>query len=236
MSKESIRQYLVALSVTLTIFGSLSLYLFARRGYFDLSIVNKSFASTSALLLALVLLLGPLSRFYNRFDKWINYRKELGILALFTSVAHVYIVMFPLAYGGPLDLFKAMPLAAYPGLIALLIMVFLFALSFEKVKARLELSRWWKFQYTGARLAGLAVLMHLSVLKAPGWIRWITYQEDLSNLANPRLLPASMLVGFFSLFVLLVRLSELFGARFARIFTPVCLALIASYTAYLFAR
>lgn len=234
MKNEVVRQYLVAAAVAAGLVGGLALYLTARRGYFDLSIVNKSVANSSLLLLGIVLLLGPLCRLYRRFDKWVNYRKELGILAFFLGAAHVYLSMFPLARGGPFSLFGAKPLAASLGLVGLLLMFFLFLSSFEKIKNRLGVARWWKIQYTGVRFAAIALLLHMTLLKYSEWGKWLS--GDTGNIAIPSLPPASLLVALFSAFVLLVRLSELAGIRIARITVPVSFFLLVVVSSWLFLR
>lgn len=230
--KEALRQYFVAGLISIATTGGLILYLTARRGYFDLSIVNKSLASGSLIMLGIVLLIGPLSRLYQRFDTWINYRKELGILAFFLGVVHVYLSMFLLAKRGPFGLFQSRPLVAYSGLLALVIMVFLFIISFEKIKAKITTVKWWKMQYWGARIAALAVLFHMTVFKYPEWGKWLA--GDAGKLAIPSWPPASLLVALFSAFVLLVRISELFGPKAARFLTPVWLGTVIITSVLLF--
>lgn len=235
MTKESIRQYSVAVVTTFGLATAVGLYLTFRRGYFDLSIVNKSLASTSLMLLGIVLLLGPLSRLYQRFDKWVNYRKELGILGFWLGAGHVYLSMFPLARTGPLGFYQGKPLAAYPGLAGLVIMFILFILSFEVMKTKLGAERWWKTHYRGVRLAALAVLFHMSVLKYSEWFKWLG-GETGKKLAQPEWPPASLLVAVFSGFVLLVRLAEIFGLRAAKALVPLFSLAALGVTGWLFLR
>lgn len=232
--KENIRQYLMAATAAGFIVGSLVLYLTARRGYFDLSIINKSLASGSLVLLGIVLLLGPLSRLYQRFDKWVNYRKELGILAFLAGAIHVYLSMFPLARRGPFGLYQSRPLAAYLGLAGLLIMAALFLLSFEKIKSKISAAVWWKTQYTGVRIAALAVLLHMTLFKYSEWGKWLG--GEVGKLARPDWPPASLLVAVFSGFVLLVRLTEMFGLRAAKTLVPLFSLAALGTTGWLFLR
>ncbi|MBI2309501.1 ferric reductase-like transmembrane domain-containing protein [Candidatus Collierbacteria bacterium] len=230
--KETLRQYLVAGLVSIATAGGLILYLTARRGYFDLSIVNKSLASTSLILLGIVLLLGPLSRIYNRFDKWINYRKELGILAFLTGAVHVYLSMFPLARRGPFGLYQSRPLVAYTGLLGLVIMTYLFIISFEKIKQKIGMAKWWKMQYWGARITGVAIFTHMAVFKYPEWNTWLG--GEAGKLARPGWPPASLLTAIFISFVFLTRFSELLGAKTAKFLTPVWLAAAVIISVLLF--
>ena len=77
------KQYAAAILSALIIFGFLSIYLFFRRGYYDLYIANKAFAGAGTILLGLVLLIGPLSRifagFANLYVKFDSIRHNLII-------------------------------------------------------------------------------------------------------------------------------------------------------------
>lgn len=234
ISKETVRQYTVASIVAAGLITFLSVYLTVRRGYFDFSILNKSFASTSLLLLGIILLLGPLSRVYNRFDRWLIYRKEFGIVAFLIGLTHVYLAMFPLARRGPFGFYLARPWSAFPGLAGLVIMAVLFAFSFEPVMKKLEQTTWWKLQYRGVRLAALAVLFHMSILKYPEWLAW--YTGEAGTLAHPSFPPASLLVALFSTFVILVRLTELFAHKSIRTLIPVYALLTIGTATWLFLR
>lgn len=234
ISRESVRQYAMASIIAAGLMTVLALYLTVRRGYFDLSILNKSLASTSLLLLGVILLLGPLSRVYDRFDRWLIYRKEFGIIAFFLGTMHVYLAMFPLARRGPFGFYLARPESAFPGLAGLVIMMILFAFSFEIVKQKLEQTTWWKLQYRGVRLAALAVLFHMSILKYPEWLSW--YQGNAGQIAKPSFPPASLLVALFSVLVLLVRLTELFSHRAVRTLIPVYALVALGTAAWLFLR
>lgn len=235
ISKESVRQYAVATAVSATVMATLSLYLFVRRGYFTLTIANKAIAATALVVLGIVLLIGPLCRVYDRLDRWAIYRKELGILAFIASAIHVYLSMFPLSRGGPFGFYLARPAPAAFGLFGLLLMIGLFIISFESIKNRLGASRWWKLQYRGVRLAGIAAALHLAVLKAPGWIDWWNGRFP-TDVARPSLPPASLLAALFAVFVLLVRLSEVTGRTTARYVIPFLFFLSVGAGALLFLR
>src|SRR4030066_1094629 len=73
--KYQFQQYGTALAVAAILFIALSLYLFYRRGYYDLYIANKVFAGSSAVLLGIVLLIGPGSRLFSFPDRYVQFRK-----------------------------------------------------------------------------------------------------------------------------------------------------------------
>lgn len=221
MTKETIRQYLAAVIVTALISGGIGYYLFARSGSFTPSIANKSLADVSLILLGIVLLAGPLSRLYSRFDSWVNYRKELGILAFVTGAIHVYLSMFVLARRGPLGLYQSRPLVAYSGLLGLVIMAYLFIISFEKIKQKMGVAKWWKMQYWGARITGVAIFVHMAVFKYSEWNTWLSGKAE--GLARPDWPPVSLIVAVFFAFVILTRFSEALNAKAGRFLTPVWL-------------
>lgn len=235
ISKASVRQYAVASIVSLLVLTLLSLYLFVRRGYFTLAIANKAVAATALVVLGFVLLLGPLSRIYDRFDRWVLYRKELGILALVAAAIHVYLSMFPLSKGNPLGSFFTNPVPATFGLIGFLTFLGLFVFSFGRVKNKLGDTIWWKLQYHGVRLAGIAAVLHLVMLKTPGWVNWWNGRFP-TDVERPSLPPASLLAALFALFVILVRLSEVFKKHIARVLIPFLGFAILATTGWLFLR
>ena len=52
--KYQLQQYGAALVVAIPVFVSLSLYIFYRRGYYNLYIANKAFAGDAAILLGII--------------------------------------------------------------------------------------------------------------------------------------------------------------------------------------
>lgn len=223
---ESVRQYAVAIVVTAVTVWLVYRYAVVRYGVEGLSSFNKSLATSTLFLLGIVLLLGPLSRLFTLFDYTLKYRKELGVLTFFTGATHVYLSMFPLARRGPWGFYMSQPVSAYAGLTGLVIMFFLFLLSSAAVERVIGTRVWWKLQYWGARLAFVAVAFHMIVLKYSGWGSWFADRDSLP--------PLALLATVFAAFVLLVRLSELFGSRAARIITQLFFITTAIFTVWLF--
>ena len=82
------QQYGIALAAAAILFIILSLYHFYRHGYYDLSIANKNFALAATALLGIVILIGPGSRLFSFPDRYVQYRKELGIVAFSLALIH----------------------------------------------------------------------------------------------------------------------------------------------------
>ncbi|OGG30079.1 hypothetical protein A2973_02510 [Candidatus Gottesmanbacteria bacterium RIFCSPLOWO2_01_FULL_49_10] len=224
-SGENIRQYAVAVGVVIVTVLGLRHYTIAA-GSTGLSSLNQSLAASTLVLLGVVLLLGPLARLYGIFDGFLKYRKELGVMTFFTGAAHVYLVMFPLARRGPFGFYLAQPVSAYAGLTGLVIMFILLVLSVSVVERAIGTRVWWKLQYWGARLAFVAIVLHALVLKYAGWGRWISQRMGLP--------PLGFLAGVFAAFVLVVRISEVFGSRPARTVTAASFLTAVVFTAWVF--
>lgn len=207
--KYQLQQYGMALAVTIPLFVILSVYLFYRRGYYDLYIANKIFANVSTILLGIVLLIGPLSRLFSFPDRCVQYRKELGIVAFFLALIHVIVSRF----------FLSSNLSSWPfifGLVATIVLVAIFFISFERAMAIIGRERWWKLQYWGIRFAFILVLLHVFIMKWGGWVKW--YKAGGSgDLIHPEWPGAGLLVGWFMIFVIILRLAELAGPRFGRL-------------------
>lgn len=216
MNKEQIRQYSVATIFGLVLFILLSGYLFLRRGYFDLYIINKVSAGASLIILAVVILIGPLSRLYDRFDSWIIYRKELGIVAFVLALAHGAISFFFLSDRFSVAYFMNHLATFILGFTSVFVLGYLFILSFERIINFLDRKKWWLVQSWGVRIAGILVFLHVFLLKYPGWVNWYI-KGGSSELARPYLPPASIIAFAFAFFVVLVRLSEFSGKKIGRV-------------------
>lgn len=226
---ERVRQYVVAGVMTALTVTGIYQYAVVRYGVAGLSSLNKSLATSTFFLLGIVLLLGPFARQFAIFDRFLKYRKELGILTFYTGLVHVYLSMFPLARRGPWGLYLSQPLSAYSGLAALFIMFFLLIFSLGVIENMLGVKLWWKIQNWGARIAFILIVFHMTVLKYSGWGTWFATRE-------PSLPPLAILGAVFAIFVVLVRLSELFGPQKARFVTQFSFFLTLGFTIWLFAK
>lgn len=215
--KYQLQQYGVALVTAISIFAALSLYIFYRRGYYDLYIANKAFAGDAAILLLVIFVLGPFSRFFNIFDKYLQSRKEIGITAFFLALAHSVISLFFLP--GKFSLARYFSGLNWPfifGLLGILVLIFLFLLSFKRLETWLGDVRWWKLQNWGLRLTVALVVLHVFVMKFPGWLKWYQVGSE-PGLARPGLPGASLLLAWLMFFALLIRFAEFGGMKFGRI-------------------
>lgn len=202
--KYQFQQYGAALAVSIVIFAVLSVYLFYRRGYYDLYIANKIFANVAAILLGIVLLIGPLSRLFAFPDRYVQYRKELGIAAFFLALIHGIV-----SRSGTLN---------WPfvfGLTATIILIAVFLISNDRAMAKMGREKWWRFQYWGIRISFVLVFLHVFIMKWSGWVKWYKVGGG-KELVHPEWPGAGLLVAWFMVFVVLVRLAEFISPKFGR--------------------
>lgn len=212
---HEIRQYGMAfIAGALPIFTFFSLYIFYRRGFYDLYIANKAFANTAAVLLGIVLLIGPLSRYFSFPDRFLQYRKEFGIIAFFSALIHVIVSLFFLPHIFPFALYTtAMYWPFIFGIVGITALTALFLISNEVAANAIGRRTWWHMQNWGVRIVFALVFFHVYVMKWQGWLKWYEIGGE-KKLAHPELPGGGILAGWFMLFVVLVRLAEFGGPRF----------------------
>lgn len=214
---SSFRDYLIATLITACILVGFSLYLFLRRGYFfdapltaDLLYVpNKALAGTAMTLLAFTFLIGPITRYFDRFDQWLSYRKEIGIVAAFLAVAHglVSYYLLPLKFPNEWIEFSTPEFGA--GLVGVLFLVLLYILSFKKIILLVHGGPWWFLQRWGLRAVIILTLIHVFALKWSGWVTWLKQGGSITpELAHPFMPGLGILVTLFIVWVVVVRLYE----------------------------
>lgn len=216
---SSLRDYVIAtlIAAALTVF--LGLYLFIRRGYFFdapptadmLYVPNKALVGVGTILLAFTFVIGPIVRYFDRFDKWLGYRKEIGIVGAFFVFSHAIISYFflPLKFGQAYFTLDSLEFVA--GLIGVFLLVLLFIISFKKAIGLIGASRWWFLQRWGLRLVIAFTLIHVYVMKWNGWIKWLKQGGSVNptaELTNPQMTGLGLLVMIFVTWVVIVRLYE----------------------------
>lgn len=226
-------QYIGSFTLALVLFTILSIYLFFRRGYYDLYIANKIFAGVSAILLGIILLLGPLGRLFSFVDRYVRYRKEIGITAFFLAFTHGMVSLFFLPSKFPLS--KFLTPINWPfvfGFCAFILLIIIFSVSNQFSMNLIGRKTWWRLQYLGIRFVFVLIFLHVFIMKWNGWFNWYKNGGG-KELVRPEWPGAGLLVGWFILFVFIFRLSGFISQKLEKIiwFTGICiLPLIYAFT------
>lgn len=214
---SSFRDYVIALLIASALTAFMGLYLLVRRGYMldapptadMLYVPNKVIVGAGTVMLAFTFLIGPIVRYFDRFDTWLGYRKEIGIVGGFLVFFHTIISYFFLPLKFPQSKLDLDSMTFGAGLIGVFILLFLFIISFKKAINLIGTSRWWFLQRWGLRLVILFTLVHVYSMKWNGWMKWLKQGGMPSaELANPHMAGLGILVMLFVTWVVIVRLYE----------------------------
>ena len=215
---SSTRDYFISFFIALTLATILSAYLLFRRGYFFdapptadmLYVPNKVLAGTGMAILAFAFLIGPIARYFNRFDNLLQLRKEIGIVGGFFALMHAIVSYFFLPLKFPQEKLDLLGVPFGAGFLGSALLIFLFILSFKSIIARMEGKTWWFLQRWGLRIVIALTLVHVFSMKWNFWVKWIKSGGKASaELANPWLPGAGILVSMFIAWVVIVRLYEM---------------------------
>ena len=214
MNKEETSQWLKALGYTLIIFVLFSVYLYLRRGYYNLYIINKVFGSTAVIVAAATLIIGPLHRKFASLARFMGIRRELGLIALGLAIAHVGASLMLQDHFKIPDFYIRIKYPLIFGITAVLVWLYMAFISRSSQIAKLGAGVWKKRLSLGGKLAFLAIFLHLTVMKYQGWFTWLRGQtKQTPELANPSYPPASLFVFFAMLSIIIFRIANDFVCR-----------------------
>lgn len=211
------RDYIVAVLIGAGITIVLSAYLLARRGYlFDAPatadmwyVPNKALAGAGVLMIALTFLIGPITRYFKGMGTWLQYRKEIGIVGGFLAIGHGFVSYMMLPKKFPQSRFNWENENFVWGVIGVVLLTFLFIISFQKMIGWIGSARWWFLQRWGLRFVIVATVMHVAPMKWSGWAKWFMEGGKVTpELAHPLMPGAGILVSLFVAWVIVVRLYE----------------------------
>lgn len=156
-------------------------------------IILKGFTNTGYFLIGFSLLLGPVAKFYNYFDKFLTYRKQLGILGFIYVLIHgvvgtlIYVVPNPSILW---DNYWAVAL----GITSLYLLFICYAISEIIVIRTLGPKKWRRLIRYISYTAFTIATIHIYLAKLPVWQNYLN-----SDIILP---PLSLVLFSFGIFVL----------------------------------
>ena len=149
---------------------------------FSLFTTEKCTAIASAYCLALALALGPLSRFFSSFDKFLPYRRTLGLTAAFMTIPHVILVIvylpmkFPEKYSAEyfMSWYVDYWFTIVMGILTFILFIAIAVYSYPSGIRTLGKHKWMILQKLAYLVMIFIVLHLLSMGKIPkNWIAWL---------------------------------------------------------------
>jgi len=171
---------------------------------FSQRILNRAVGDVALLLIGLSLILSSVCYFWNFADKYIIYRKHLGLVGTGYMILHIiFSVLFSSYAPFPGYYLEDKRIASFiAALIATIIFVSMAMISNRYAIREIEASRWRKLMRIGY-IAFPLVLFHFGAKGMPYWLPWLTGQSE-------SLFPAFGLIVFlFGLTVILLRIALL---------------------------
>lgn len=161
-----------------------------------IEIALKGFTNTGYLLIGFSLLLGPLAKFWNYFDKFLHYRKQLGIIGFIYILIHGFIGTMIYVLPTP-EILWTNYWAVALGVIGLYILFVCYAISEIVVIQKLGAKNWRRIIRYLSYTAFIFGTIHIYLAKLPVWQTYIS---------SERLFPPLSLILFsFGLAVLAFR-------------------------------
>lgn len=191
--------------VMLLIFAIFSIYLYIRRGYFNLYIANKVFGSTAAVLAALTLFVGTIFHRFQILKGIMAIRRQLGLWAMVMALLHVAVSLLQ-SSRFTLTFYQREWIPIGFGAIAIAVWCYMTYISRDKKVLEVGVDAWKKKLSLGGKIGFILVFLHLTVMKYEGWIRWFKgLVKKTPELTNPQYPPASIFVFLVLLSVIIIR-------------------------------
>ena len=206
MSDEDKKRWIKSILIALFVFALLSLYLFVRRGYYNIYIINKVFGSSAVVLAGIALLVGPL-RQYSFMTALMAIRRHLGLLAFGFATTHIITSLYQTDRFAWFSWYIREWIPVGFGITAISIWAYMTYISRDTKIKQLGTTVWKSRLSLMGKVGFMAVFLHLTVMKYEGWIRWFNGQvKQTPELANPSYPPASLFIFLFMVIVIIYRI------------------------------
>ena len=211
--RNNLRQWVVAGVLFTAVFWFFMWYHVVRGRVYDLFVANKCVAIAAAILIGMSLALGPLSRRWSGWRRWLPLRRSLGLLGAYASVLHVLVSLWgwaPLNFPKDGQFTWAWYVAHWPclvfGVLTLAALMAIASQSYPGGLQRLGQQRWLSLQKVNW-LVLVLIVSHL-VFKGsfPKWILWLqTFDKPFP--------PGAFTTSLFLLLVLALKLTDMYRQR-----------------------
>lgn len=159
--------------------------------------LNKAVADTSMYLIGLSMMLASLCYFWNIFDRFITYRKHLGLVGVLFGFTHIY-----LSLGVLQKLFvaetwqKGVPWGPFTGALAAVIFIIMTLVSPGAI-AQIIGGHLWRIILRFGHVAVVLIWLHVYFLKWGYIVKW--YNEGMKSFPSTSLI----VLGFMTIVIVL---------------------------------
>lgn len=202
---ESIARWLRAIVISLIVVLILSVYLYLRRGYYNIYIINKVFGSTAVVLAGLTLCMGAFRK-NPIVASLMTIRRHLGLVAFGFAIFHVAFSLYQTNRFAWFSWYVREWIPVTFGIVAILAWTYMTSISRNTKIQEMGTVVWRNRLSLSGKIAFFAIFLHLTVMKYEGWIRWWNGAiKQTPELANPGYPPASLFIFVFMVVVIAYR-------------------------------
>ncbi len=214
MNTEDRKRWFRSIAIAFVVFILFSIYLFARRGYYNTYIINKVFGSTAVALAGFTLVIGPLSKKFSSVVSYMTIRRHLGLLAFGAAFTHIILSLSQTERFTWFSWYLEEWIPVLFGILAIGIWSYMTFISRNEKIRQMGVDTWKRRLSITGQLGFLAIFLHVTVMKYEGWIRWFNgLAKKTPELANPSYPPASLFVFLIMILVIVYRVYIYFKFR-----------------------
>ncbi len=209
------KDWIYALKLAFGIFIIVVYYHYMRRGVFlpffsentvsFLDMANKGFAITAVFMITISILIGPLAQFLPSCGKKIGYRKEIGIVGVFSAIIHLIISLLFLPWKYDVAWYQDHRASIIWAILSIIVLIVITVTSTKYHLVTFGYKKWKRIQRL-VYLGLLFAILHIMVLgKIAGWKKWfadpsVTYYLPPGTLVTISFVALALLVRFIVLF------------------------------------
>ncbi len=189
----------IIFSIILT--GVVWTYSYLYRGTFNVGMANRGLGDVAIILIGLSFILSSICYFWNFADRYIIYRKQLGVVGFVYAIIHTLVIVLyldPIITDFATYLEQTNFISYSLALSALFIYGGMVIISTNAMIHKIGGKLWRELLRVGY-IAFVFSIVHYVLLSYPFWIRWFTERGTF-------LPPFGLLVSLFSILVILMRI------------------------------
>ncbi|PIZ63398.1 hypothetical protein COY16_02100 [Candidatus Roizmanbacteria bacterium CG_4_10_14_0_2_um_filter_39_13] len=176
---REVRLWGETMAYSIILFIVVSGYYFVTSGSFTEKVLNRAVGDVALLMIGLSLILSSVCYFWDFADKYIIYRKHLGLVGVGYLLFHIiFSVTFSSYAPFPGYFLEDKRIASFIGAVLATIIFFIMtAISNRFAIHEIGAARWRKLMRLG-HLAFVFTLFHFGVKGLPYWLPWMTGKSD----------------------------------------------------------
>lgn len=167
-------------------------YIFLAEGDFNLRAINRSVAGASVLLITISLALSGITYFTDKLDKYIVYRRYIGVMGALFAIAHMLLTFIDIGSMVYLIEFFTDPAPFTLFAIASTLLLILLTIISNNESAKLLGNIWWRRLLRLGYVALLFGFLHFALMRQRNWQLWFESPDELPPTSLLLVIPVAL--------------------------------------------